>query len=142
MNPKGGFVSQLCPVGCNRRADGSIGLGTDSPTPMAANRFCWLLGHQDPGVVEGTSPQSYLKNAERGNPVGVRASGSPTVREEQLSSGTGSLKKRMPAAERPGEVITRWIGPCKWRYPMRKRADVRLVDLLKTQAKIANRGAC
>ena len=110
--------------------------------PTAAKRFHRLLGHQDPGVVEGTSPQSYLKNAERGNPVGVRASGSPTVRKEQPSSGTGILKKRTPAAERPGEVITRWIGPRKWRYPMRKRADVRLVDLLKTQVKSANRGAC
>ena len=38
--------------------------------------------------------------------------------------GVGCFKKPTPAAERHGEYITRWIGPC----PTRKRADVEQVN--------------
>ena len=40
------------------------------------------------------------------------------------SVGVGCSKKRMPAAERQGKIITRWIGP----YPTRQRADVEQVN--------------
>src|SRR6266853_5685028 len=51
---------------------------------------------------------------------GLEASSNPIARAGQSHSGHRTAKKRTPAAERPGESITRRIG----QYPPRKGADV------------------
>jgi hypothetical protein len=51
---------------------------------------------------------------------GLEASSHPIARAGQSHSGHRTAKKRTPAAERPGESLTRRIG----QYPPRKGADV------------------
>ena len=51
---------------------------------------------------------------------GLASASHPIARADQLPSGHRTAKKRRPAAERPGESITRRIG----HSPPRKGADV------------------
>lgn len=48
-------------------------------------------------------PQSYLREAERGTPLGSRKRVSQPQGRPNTPAAVGSLEKRMPAAERQGE---------------------------------------
>jgi hypothetical protein len=75
-----------------------------------------------PGV-ERPIRLTHLAYAERGNPVVVwSAPVTPSQERAKPTVGTGGRKKRRPAAERPGESITRRIAP---HGVPRQGADVR-----------------
>jgi hypothetical protein len=128
--------------------DGSMSQerGAKVPTPSYNGRASVVEGHQGSGIKRTPSPVASHPCGTWKPRCGLArmdilptCASQPPVRTAQPRSGTGRPKKRRPAAERHGEVITRWRGPRERRYPPRKGAHVGLVNHRKSVARSANR---
>jgi hypothetical protein len=95
-------------------------------------------GHQKhPGVKKAPTSNRSSKERNLITPMRSRFNpGKPTEGRQNSSVGVGRSKKRMPAAERQRESITGWIGLC----PIRKDADVDMVNHPKNEVKVKNQG--
>lgn len=95
-------------------------------------------GHRRPRRIGGTHPDCISLMWNVGTPMGSANLAVSRPRGRSNSpAGEGRVEKRMPAAERRGEPITRRIGPYG---STRKSADAILVSHPKSGVKEANRG--